>query len=230
MKPLSQQASRRVDEWAIERYGMSGLVLMENAGRNAAHSLARLVDDIHVPLILCGTGNNGGDGFVIARHWENIRGTKPDVLVVTDKPSTQECRFSDDASANLHILLQAGFDIQTVGQNAARHFERISRGSVIVDAMLGTGAAGPLREPFAEAVRQANKSSALRIAIDLPTGLDADTGVAQSTCFIADYTLTFVAPKIGFFAQDGPRVIGVLEIIDIGIPRKLFHEVAAVAS
>lgn len=227
MQPMSRQKSRLVDKWAIERYGMSSLVLMENAGRNAAESIARNVGQDPSILILAGTGNNGGDGFVIARHWELRFGHRAAIVIASEKRSLDECRFSHDASVNLGILLRSGFEVKTWAQDAEEARERIASAMIIADAMLGTGASGPLREPIAEIVRHANSARGRRIAIDIPTGLDCDSGQAQSPCFLSDHTLTFVAPKIGFFSNDGPRTVGQIEVISIGAPAKLLAEINA---
>jgi NAD(P)H-hydrate epimerase len=222
MPSLSRHWIREVDRRAIERYGMTGLVLMENAARGAVEVLQGL--SLTGPVaIVCGRGNNAGDGFAIARHLE-ARGVEVSVLL-----SSNPTGLRGDAAANFAILQRARTPIieAAVGstlQSALQGCEWI------VDALLGTGATGDLRSPFAEIVDVLNLHSAKRFAVDLPSGLDCDTGRCSPVTFRADHTATFVAPKPGMLRPEAQRFVGQLHIVDIGVPRKLRDEIFAEAA
>ncbi len=213
LPPLSREQSRQVDQVAIEQYGMSGLVLMENAGRGAAELINRLIPTGPI-TILCGQGNNAGDGYVIARHLELL---DRDVQVIS---VVELERLSGDAGANAKLAVRAEIPIQVVTE-ANRLAEAIEPASTLVDCLLGTGARGDLREPYRTAVEIANRTGAARIAIDLPTGLDCDTGVPGTPTFQAEHTITFVSPKIGFEQPQARDSVGEMHVVAIGAPRKL---------
>lgn len=213
---LSREQVRRVDRVAIDQFGMSGLVLMENAGRGAAE----VINSVAPPglvVILCGKGNNGGDGYVIARHLQ-IAGR--DVRVVSIVGLDE---LSGDAEVNASIAKNSEIEIQVAVQ-INEIANGIASAEVIVDCLLGTGAQGELRGVYADAVAAANASQAMRIAIDVPTGLDCDTGKASKPTFQANHTITFVASKIGFEKQDAGHFVGVVHEVGIGVPPKLLHD------
>jgi NAD(P)H-hydrate epimerase len=212
MKTLSRKEVRAVDQRAIEEFGMHGLVLMENAGRRCAEIIHQLAKPGKM-VILAGVGNNGGDGFVIARHWDLLRSAKPTILLISCSETTGETRMSPDACSNFEILQRSGFDIQLVEAIDPSLDIEIRMAATIVDAMLGTGARPGLPRVIREAVRIANGSNALRFAIDIPTGLDCDTGELIDSCFRADHTLTFVGPKTGFDIAHGPAYVGNVHIV-----------------
>ena len=181
-------------------------MLMENAGRGCVERMLRDGVPQRV-LIACGKGNNAGDGYVIARH---LRNAGADVIVV----AAQDESLSGDAGVNQSVWLASGEAIHPW------HDWTQDDGPYdwAVDALLGTGASGPLRPPLDEMVMWLNGLSCKRLAVDLPTGLDCDTGELQSPTFRADVTCTFVAAKVGF-ATTPPDVLGQVEVIDIGVPR-----------
>lgn len=213
-RPLSRDEVRGVDRQAIEQYGMSGLVLMENAGRGAAEFIA---DQCAAgPIgILCGKGNNAGDGYVIARHLQ-LLGRVPMILQVVDPEE-----LKGDAAANWRIVQLANVPTETDVPSA----ESLARFSVLVDAMLGTGVTGAPRAPFDAVIEAANGCQAQRIAVDIPSGLDCDTGIAAEACFRADATVTFVAPKIGFQKENAAQVVGRVVTIGIGVPLALLKAI-----
>ncbi|MCG3126564.1 MAG: Bifunctional NAD(P)H-hydrate repair enzyme Nnr [Phycisphaerae bacterium] len=199
---------------------MPGLLLMENAGRAVADFCYQtLVDPARSRvLILCGPGNNGGDGFVAARHLSNAG---VEVLVTLAAPRD---RYFGDARTNLGILERIDFPMLDASATAAapRIESAFATADLIVDALLGTGASGPPRGAVAELVRMANAAArARRVAVDIPSGLDADRGVCFDPCFQADATLTLVAPKIGFASVAARQVLGRVLVCDIGLPLKL---------
>lgn len=222
---LARSQVRSVDERAIREFGMLGLVLMENAGRGAAEHLHRIAPPNAKTMILAGLGNNGGDGFVIARHWELLRGVKPTVIVVAGNNAAFESKMSSDAAANFAILQRAGFEFSVVSELAGELKDELKAADVIVDALLGTGSRGQLREPMRSVVAAANRSKALRVAVDIPSGLDCDTGEPGEICFQAHHTLTFVASKVGFRNPKALHYLGQVDVVDIGVPKRLLDSV-----
>ena len=216
---LSRDQVRRVDQVAIEQYGIPGIVLMENAGRGAAETLHRLAPSGSV-AIMCGGGNNAGDGYVIARHLQ-LLGREVQLLALADP-----AKLRGDAKTNADIAIASEIPLAITAKNEDWPSD-LQQAVVIVDALLGTGAQGPLREPYARAVTVANQHQGMRIAIDIPTGFDCDTGQANDPTFRADHTLTFVARKLGFEQNNADQFVGVAHDISIGVPRKLLEQIAA---
>lgn len=214
MLTLTREESRGVDRVAVERYGMSGLVLMENAGRGCAELLLLLGVTGRV-AICCGRGNNGGDGFVIARYLENA-GVAVEVGLFARVESVE-----GDAAANLRILQAAGTPLRVFadGGETSGAKEFVEKSEWIVDALLGTGVTGPVRAPLAAVIEAINGQSARVLAVDLPSGLDCDTGQPWGVCVRATHTATMVAPKRGF-ASAG-EYTGEVHVVGIGIPQQL---------
>jgi len=219
---LTRQQSRQVDIRAVEEFGLSGLVLMENAGRGVADVLCSLGATSPV-VICCGKGNNAGDGFVIARHLD-LRGIEVRVLLWA-----QADELTGDALANFRVIEKSGLAIERLGSGVDA--ERLDRALVgaswIVDALLGTGARGAPRRPLDEVIPQLNAHPAPILAVDLPSGLDCDTGVAEGVVIRAAHTCTFVASKRGFLSDGSAEYTGQIHILDIGAPRVLVEDVLA---
>jgi NAD(P)H-hydrate epimerase len=218
---LTREQVRQVDRRASDEYGMPGLVLMENAGRGVAETMLTL--GIEGPVVICaGKGNNGGDGFVIARHLDN-HGTSVRVLLLAD-PS----ELVGDAAANWQILMKAGITHEIFGTNftTAQVKEQLADADWIVDALLGTGATGEPKPPYNIAIEAINAAVKKVMAVDLPSGLDCDTGAAARATIVADHTCTFVAVKPGLLVSGAERFTGRVHVIDIGVPRKLVREIA----
>ena len=216
MKSLSRDEVRAIDRCAIEQVGVAGVVLMENAGRQAADAAAELLGDPPAgksAAIVCSAGNNGGDGFVIARHLE-MRGVRTATFLVTPAE-----KISGDAAENLQIIRKLGQDIQAVGADEIGALgERLGQFDIVVDAVGGTGISGPLRGSLAAAVEQINASGRAVLAVDIPTGLDCDSGAADGPAVRAAMTVTFVARKLGFDAPGAAEYTGEVRVADIGIP------------
>ena len=216
---LSRQQSRRVDQMAIDKYGMLGVVLMENAGRGCADVLCQL--GIRGPVIICcGAGNNAGDGFVIARHLD-LRNEPVRVLLWCEPQ-----RLRGDAAHNYHVLLQSQVPIVECAGRAEPDWlnGQLHGADWIVDALLGTGAEGEPRPPFDRVIDILNAFPARKMAVDLPSGLDCDTGLPSRCTFRADHTCTFVASKLGFHEETAGPFLGQVHVLDIGAPRRLMED------
>ena len=217
LRPLTRDEVRKIDRRAIEELGLPGIVLMENAGRGAAELLIELGIDGPV-IVTAGKGNNGGDGFVIARHLE-IHGFEVRVLLFADP-----LELAGDALTNYRVLNAAGTQIRnSAGADPSGWKVVLRTGSWIVDALLGTGTRGSVREPFGTVIEQINASGVRVLAVDLPSGLDCDTGQPLGPCVRAAHTATFVAPKRGFDAPGAAAFTGQVHVIDIGVPRCLLE-------
>ncbi len=236
MRSLTRDQVRAVDLRAIGEYSLPGIVLMENAGRNAAHLLMALAsnDRIGGPLrvaIACGRGNNGGDGFVIARHLENL-GAEVKLLLACDPAA-----YRGDAAVNHAVAVRAGIAIEPLKSAPAEAWSAaLVESDWIVDALLGTGSSGAPRGAVATAIRAINlarnphgsDSRPRKIfAVDIPSGFDCDTGLAADECVRADVTASFVARKIGFDAPGSGAFTGAVHVLDIGVPRRLLDETDA---
>lgn len=213
--PLNCDAVRAFDRFGIETLGVPGMVLMENAGAAAAELIyERLADPAQDAVVmLCGAGNNGGDGFVIARHLANAG---VPVTVVRAVPAE---RLQGDARTNSDIVMRLHLPEIDASDVAEPAFGVLAAAAIIVDALLGTGAHGAPRGTFAQLIELANAAPhAQRVAIDVPSGLDADTGEVYEPCFRAALTVTMAAPKIGFTRGGGPEVTGSVVTVGIGVP------------
>lgn len=221
LRPLSRADVRDIDRRALDELGMPGIVLMENAGRGAAELLVQLGIDGRV-VVCAGKGNNGGDGFVIARHLEN-RGFDVRVLLFADSQTLQ-----GDAATNFHILRAAGTPV--FEYHAATKLDTwaadLRSCAWIVDALLGTGMQGTVREPTATVIHHLNDAGVPILAVDLPSGLDCDTGQPLGICVRAAHTATFVARKLGFDAPGAAQFTGDVHMIDIGVPRPILSRFA----
>jgi NAD(P)H-hydrate epimerase len=216
---LTREQVREIDRRAISEYGMTGLVLMENAGRGCVDLLCR--QGINGPVVLCcGKGNNGGDGFVIARHLD-ARGYEVRVLLFCDPDI-----LTGDAAANYNIIQAAELAIFRCPKHDLAEWldEQLAGADWIVDALLGTGTRGEPRSPLDQVLKQLNAHDAKKLAIDLPSGLDCDTGTCSASTFQADHTCTFVAAKSGFQEAEAKPFLGAVHVQDIGVPQKLLNE------
>ena len=228
---LTRAQVRQVDQRAIEVYGISGLVLMENAGRGVADRVCQLTgpgrvavgEASHKVVICCGKGNNAGDGFVIARHLD-LRGFDVRVLLWAE-PS----QLTGDAAVNYQILQKTDVPIEIFGgrHDVGRLEQQLAGAAWIIDALLGTGARGEPRPPLDAVIDRLNAAAAPKLAVDLPSGLDCDTGEPARHTIRAAETCTFVAAKPGFFVPGADQYIGQMQVLDIGAPRRLVEEIQA---
>lgn len=215
--PQTVDRIRALDQWAIETLGVPGVVLMENAGRAAADVLvAEYLRQRRRPVvILCGAGNNGGDGFVIARH---LLLRQFDVRVILGVP---RANLRGDAAVNADVWrAMRGKLEECSADSAAAPFSCGGEPLLVVDALLGTGATGNPRGTIGALIEAANACPAARVAVDLPSGLDGDSGAAATPCFRADLTITMAAPKVGF--ARAAEWTGRIVLVDIGVPAEQF--------
>jgi NAD(P)H-hydrate epimerase len=233
---LTRQQSREIDRIAVEQYGIPSIVLMENAGRGCVDVLERVGIDGPV-VILCGKGNNAGDGFVIARHLD-IRGYNARVLLLA--PSQDPARdLRGDAATNFALVKSnlSNVEVTTFHQPdnlptanpsmISAQLDFHAKGAVwLVDAMLGTGAVGEPRPPFDAAIIWMNAQPAKKLAVDVPSGLDCDTGQPAAHTVRADHTCTFAAMKIGFRQPSAKPFTGTIHVCDIGVPPELIKGIA----
>ena len=213
MKVISADAMREVDKKTIAS-GISGDTLMERAGKAAAHEIIKFLETLHPNhthrlVIVCGKGNNAGDGLVIARLLQE----------------------------SYHIQIVALFPLETLKGDALVNFKRLDdnieisdhlelqRGDVIIDCLLGTGLNSKIREPLSSAVRQINESNLPVISIDISSGLNGNTGEVMGDAVHADLTICIGQPKMGQFHQSGPKYSGQLRCADIGFPQAYIDEI-----
>jgi hydroxyethylthiazole kinase-like uncharacterized protein yjeF len=210
---LTREQVRQIDRLAAERYNIPGIVLMENAARAATDVAIEMLADPHDKevLILCGGGNNGGDGLAIARHLHN-RGAKVKIALTID-PS----RYQNEALVNWRIISAMNLPIA----QATVELIESSRAKLILDAIFGTGLTQPPRPPFAELANAVNHSGKPVLAIDIPSGLDCDSGQPLGACIRATRTITFAAQKSGFANQEARQFLGEVSVGDIGCPIEL---------
>jgi NAD(P)H-hydrate epimerase len=216
------ETMRAVDRWAIEDHGVAGLDLMERAGAGVTRAVERLAPDGPVTVV-CGKGNNGGDGLVVARL---LRDAGRRVTVVCVAPP---CELTGDARANLDRL-PGDPPVKLSGDawdgEGARHEPPAAASArvfgadtIVVDAVLGTGFAGEPRGDVAEAIDAVNGAGAEVVSVDVPSGVDASTGVVAGRAVCASATVTFHAAKPGLWIRPGKGHAGDVQTIDIGIPR-----------
>jgi NAD(P)H-hydrate epimerase len=224
LPPLTREQVRSIDRRAFREFYILSTVLMENAGRGCADCLCDLGIDGKV-VIACGKGNNAGDGFVMARHLD-ARGF--DVVILLGAGFSE---LHGDASTNFLILKHASVPVIPLLGGAKGTLDRLridheaNDADWVVDALLGTGALGNPRPPISDFIDWLNASKAKKLAIDLPSGLDCDTGIPGMPTFRADHTCTFVAPKVGFANPAAKEFLGTVSVHDIGVPRKLLEEI-----
>ena len=213
---LTRKQVRDVDRRAMEQYQIPGIVLMENAARAVAvvawDMLGRRPGDV---LILCGGGNNGGDGLAAARHLHN-RGAAVSIGLTTDAK-----KYQGDALVNWNIasamkIPSGPFEAAMLGRRPA----------LVIDAIFGTGLSEAVREPFPEIFAAVNGAGIAVLAVDVPSGLDCDSGRPLGACIKADRTITLVAPKIGFAEPEAQAFLGEVVVGDIGCPPELIEAVA----
>jgi NAD(P)H-hydrate epimerase len=207
MPELTREQAREMDRIAMEELHIPGIVLMENAARGIAQVALRRLEGRPGPVaVVCGPGNNGGDGLAAARHLANAG---RDVRIHLVVPAEAYRRGSDPA-IHLDIARAMGLPL--------RDDLELSGAGLILDGIFGTGLTRTVRPPFGSAIEAINGAPAPVLAIDLPSGLDANTGAILGAAVRADITATMGARKVGFTLLEGPGLVGQVEVVDLGLP------------
>lgn len=222
MKVLTAKEMKEIDRQAIEDIGLPGPVLMENAGRQIFGVIVRKFPDFKKQkiVVVAGKGNNGGDGLVVARHLFN-NGAQPQIFLLASKNEVK-----GDAALNLRIAENIGLTIQEIlKEEDWRHLHRaLSEATLVVDAIFGTGLEKPADGLYARAIELINRSSAFKVAVDIPSGLSSDTPQIIGPTVKADMTVTLGAPKIAHVLPPAEEYVGELLVADISLPAKLFSD------
>ncbi len=214
---MTREEVRAFDSWAINTLGIPGVVLMENAGRSCAELIIEKLKSIAKPkvCIFCGTGNNGGDGYVIARHLIN---NGFEVLVII---SGDIGKIKGDAKINLDILRALGQKVEQLkptDDNIEHKVETFTTGAdMLVDGLFGTGLKGQVKDGYKRLIDSINAQKIPVLAVDIPSGLDCDTGRPLGVAIKAQYTVTFVAVKKGFKYSDANLYTGDIYVASIGV-------------
>ncbi|MEA1940341.1 MAG: NAD(P)H-hydrate epimerase, partial [Candidatus Caldatribacteriota bacterium] len=220
MKVVTSKQMKRIDQKTTEEYGISGLVLMENAGLKIFKNLTEIYSNLKYKevSIFAGSGNNGGDSFVVARHLSNY-GVKVKVFLLSSFNKIQ-----GNAKKNLEIIDKIGIEIIEIEPRKLSEVEKnIYNSDLLIDAIFGTGLKGIVSGLKAKVIDLINTSNKEVVAIDIPSGLDANKGQVKGPCIKADYTITLALPKIGLLIYPGANYTGKLIIEDISIPTCLLE-------
>ncbi len=219
MKILTAEQMRQIDRLSTDQYGVPSLLLMENAGLNLYLELARrfrIPDRLQITIV-CGKGNNGGDGMVLARHLL-LRGCAPEVILLANASEV-----SGDARTQLEILQKSDCPIKeiTTEEGWEPIAQRLRDCDIVVDALLGTGLTKPLGGLYRQVAEDINGSGAFVLAVDIPSGMSSDSTAGGSPCVHADLTVTFTAPKTAHVLNQDQESIGELVVVPIGSPPQL---------
>lgn len=209
-------ACKQLDHIAIEDYGYSGLQLMTTAGEAAYQHIKAYYPSARSLLILCGSGNNGGDGYVLGscallEGWEIT-------IVATQSPNTPDAKTVAQQYESLGGQIIEASDFKPLN----------TKPDLIIDALLGVGLTGAPRGVYAELIEFANQQAAPIVSLDVPSGLDADTGQAFSPCIRAAHTITFIAQKLGLVIGSGATVAGLIDVETLGLIPDVYAQAAHV--
>jgi len=221
-RTVTRDEMRRMDGIAIDEYRIPGIILMENAGRSVAQIVMKTYREKRFEkpvLILCGRGNNGGDGFVIARHLHN--GAVGVRVLFAGKPA--DVAPDSDAGVNLEILKRMEIRVEEINEDSAFLRAALDKSELVVDALLGTGLKGGVREPYKSVIETLNAASKYVIAVDIPSGLDCNEGTAPGSAVKAAETVTLGLPKAGFLKESASAYLGILRVGKISLPRNLMR-------
>jgi ADP-dependent NAD(P)H-hydrate dehydratase / NAD(P)H-hydrate epimerase len=221
-----QKEMQQMDQYTMETIGLPGIVLMENAGAKVVEEIMssspRLKPKV---IILAGGGNNGGDGFVIARRLYDL-GLEPILCLLVD-PN----RIKGDAKVHLDVYINRGLPLFLYDEHTIEQLRNeLNQADIIIDAILGTGVNGPVREPFNQVITMVNEyaKEKMIISVDIPSGVSSDTGKVEGVAIKATKTITFVFSKKGFFLNDGPKYIGEWKAVDISVPPSIVKDLGLV--
>ena len=216
MKLVTSETMRAIDSYCIDDLGISGLRLMENAGAGAVKLAERKLGAVagKTVTVVCGKGNNGGDGFVIARELR-AKGATVDVYLAGHRDDV-----AGDARANLDRLGPGVVVELADGRSVGKAAESMARSDLVVDAVFGTGFKGTPMGLSGTLIGQMNACGRQVLSVDVPSGLNATTGAAEGECVRATWTCTMGFPKRGFFLYPGRTLAGEVHVVDIGVPQK----------
>ena len=232
MKPyLTRTQLKEIDRIATDKYGIPSLILMENAGRAVADETIKLIKSTlpgkkkPVIIVICGKGNNGGDGFVTARHLYN-KNCKVSILYLGNindvKSRSEATNINLNIALKLRIpVIELSFLLKGLPRPHRNAFRLLKSADVIIDAIFGIGLEREIQSPLLEFIAQINSSSIPVVAVDIPSGLDTDTGNPLGIAIKAKRTVTFGFPKIGFKNKEAIRYTGKIIVVDISLPHRL---------
>jgi len=219
VKVASSNEIRLLDKEAVEKYGISHEILMENAGAAVARLILHTASEKDTVAVIAGPGNNGGDGLVCARHLAS-HGMDVHVYLVADPE-----RLSELVKKNLDRVALANIPVEKVTEKNVEELQYVLLFyDVIVDALFGTGLTRPLEGVYKEAVEAINDSGSLVVSVDIPSGINSDTGEVMGTAVKADFTVTFGLPKIGLLLYPGAEYAGEILVSHISYPRSLIKD------
>ena len=221
MKVATSQEMKDLDRAAMEEFGIPGLVLMENAALRAVQVLREKHNHLlsERVFIFCGKGNNGGDGLAMARHLANS-GHRVEIILLTDPE-----KVGGDAAVNLRICRKMGLSLRSVLSTAdlSPLRDSLSGGGLIIDAIFGTGLASAVSGFYGEAIELINSLPNPVLSVDIPSGLNADTGMVEGPCVQADVTIAFGLPKRAHYVTPASNFAGFVEVVDISLPAALIR-------
>ena len=209
---------RDIELRAMRDFGVSELIMMENAGRSVADAVEALFREKDIPkgkkiCIFCGGGNNGGDGMVAARHLHN-RNYEPEIILLKSPEILR-----DISLANFTTAEKSGIPIKLFTPGM-----KLDNCGLMIDSLLGTGTKGSVREPYLSAINFINDRNVPVIAVDIPSGICADTGEVLEAAIRADVTVAMGMPKCGLVSEKAKKYAGAIHIADIGLPRIIFDK------
>lgn len=212
---------QKIDDIAINKYGIPSIVLMENAGRTVSLEIKKMLpkNKRSMVIVFCGHGNNAGDGFVVAR---NLKESVEDVKIFILGGAKD---LKQDAKINYDIVRKLKIPLKEFKAVNLAMINEVKKADMIVDAIFGVGLNRALEGLFFETVQAINKFSKKVVSIDVPTGLDATKGSIYGIAVKADKTVTFSLPKRGLFCGQGKKVAGKIVVVDIGIPKEIIRRI-----
>ena len=214
MKICTADQMQSIDQRTIEQYGIPGMILMERAGLAVCKAILSRIPCPESAVIVAGTGNNGGDGFVVARELQN-QGLAVQVYLLGDPE-----KLKGDARSNFEILRRLGISIHLVQSAGSLRFGSTPKHSIIIDSIFGTGLHREVTGLYQQVIRKINRSGRAVVAVDIPSGVSSDTGHILGEAVRAEETITFGLPKRGHFLYPGALYCGRLTVADIGFPQK----------
>lgn len=216
-----QKDLQQLDRYTMEQFGLPGIVLMENAGNVVVQEMVEKFPDRSTKfVVLAGAGNNGGDGYVIARRLHDLGYSNTMLCLTVDRE-----KIKGDAKVHFNAYVLRELPLLDLKNASMEQLQsQILHAHVVVDALFGTGVTGAIREPFAEIISYVNDFGKYVVAVDIPSGVSADTGVVEGVAVKADQTITFALPKKGFFLGDGPQYIGNWKVVDISVSPQIVEK------